>query len=331
MVEHHRPADHFKRTANNVRYALRGKRSDFLAKVMPSVFPRGRIVIPLDETKVELGRQLGAWLSTNKTILIFEPHSDDTALSMGDFFAQLSDETKNHTHHVTVFSQGRANGHPEGGQRVDSLSLTRKKEAIAAYTSLGIPQNNIAFLDQVDFAYRRIQHESLAARALRPTELLSTVLGYTEMYLPFISPRDRKLLRHLTDQLRTIILPHENPVCFVPRAEYARHVDHYIVRVALERAVRGLRPDKQDEIAIMYYDDHPYNLHTPLMIPPGTVVAQHQVNQQRKEALIEIFASQKTIVYSGAWPPDLPPEQFIVPHDVAQQMQSIVLKTSYPE
>ncbi len=322
MVERHRPADTIKRIANNTRYALRGKRSDFLARLLPSVFPRGSIDIPLDETKIEFGRQLRAWLAARKTILIFEPHSDDTALSMGDFFSQLSDAARQQTHHITVFSRGRTIAQPDGEQGLDALALQRKDEAIAAYTSLGIPRDHITFLDQVDFAYRRIQHASLAARALRPTEVLSTVLGYTEMYLPFVSPRDRKLLRAITEQLKKLILPHESPVCFVPRGEYARHIDHYLVRVALERAARALPSEQREKMVIIYYDDHPYNLHTPLMVPRGAFVAQHPVNRAFKEHLFTFFETQKYIPYSGEMPPDLPPEQFIVPHDAAQQIKA---------
>jgi len=279
------------------------------------------MIIPLDETKVEFGRQLCAWLSANKTILIFEPHSDDTALSMGDFFSQLSDEAKKHTHHVTIFSQGRVIEQSEGEQRVDALALKRKDEAVAAYTSLGIPKNNISFLDKVDFAYRRIQHESLAARALRPAELLSTALGYTEMYLPFISPRDRKLLREITEQLRTMVTAYKHPVCFVPIGEYARHIDHYLVRVALERAVHGLPPGKRKEIAIIHYDDHPYNMHTPMLVPPGAVVAQHPVDRAFKATVFDFFETQKNVPYPAGMPADLPPEQFIIPHQVAQQVK----------
>lgn len=322
MVGRHRPADTIKRMANNTRYALRGKRSDFLAKLLPSVFPRGDMVIPLDDTKIEFGRQLRAWLAANKTILIFEPHSDDTALSMGDFFSQLSDAARQQTHHVTVFSKGRTIAQPDGEPGLDALALQRKAEAVAAYTSLGIPTNQITFLDHVDFAYRRIQHASLAARALRPTELVSTVLGYTEMYLPVVSPRDRKLLRAMTEQFGTMIQAYANPVCFVPRGEYARHIDHYLVRVALERAVRALPPERREKVAILYYDDHPYNLHTPLMIPPGAVVAQHPVNRAFKASLFQLFESQKYIPYSGEMPSELSPEQFIVSHDAARQIEA---------
>ncbi|HEY7356190.1 MAG TPA: PIG-L family deacetylase [Ktedonobacterales bacterium] len=280
------------------------------------------MVIPLDETKIELGRQLRAWLAANKTILIFEPHSDDTALSMGDFFSQLSDAARQQTHHVTVFSKGRTIAQSEGEPGLDALALQRKAEAIAAYTSLGIPAANITFLDHVDFAYRRIQHTSLAARALRPTELVSTVLGYTEMYLPVVSPRDRKLLRSMTEQFGAMLQAYANPVCFVPRGEYARHIDHYLVRVALEQAVRALPPEQREKVAIIYYDDHPYNLHTPLMVPPGAVVAQHPVNRAFKASLFQLFETQQYIPYSGDMPPDLPPEQFIVPHEVARQINA---------
>jgi len=309
-----------KRTADNLKQGLRGKRDDFLAKLMPALAQRDRIAIPLDEQKIAFGRQLSSWLSTNKTILIFEPHSDDTALSMGDFFSQLGDEAKKQTHHVTIFSKGREIGHLEGFPSVEACYLKRKEEAETAYTSLGIPKNNISFLDKVDFIYRRFQHETFAARAARPTELLSVVLGRTEVFLPFIFPRDHKLLRDIAGQLRTMIVALDSPVCFVPIAGYGRHIDHYMVRVALEQAVKQLPPAQREKIAIIYYDDHPYNMYSPMKIPPGASVAQHSVNHQFKEDLFAIFESQKTVIFAQGMPTDLPPEQFITPHYVARQI-----------
>lgn len=320
MVERPYLAVQVKRTAGTIKQALRGKRNDVLEKLMPALSQRNKIAIPLDEDKIEFGRQLRAWLATNKTILIVEPHSDDTALSMGDFFSQLSDEARKHTHHVTVFSQGREIGHFEGFPSIAACYLQRKEEAETAYTSLGIPKNQIAFLDQVDFIFRRFQHESFAARAVRPTELLSLVLGRTEVFLPFVSPRDLKLLRQVAEQLSDMIAAYESPVCFVPLAGYGRHIDHYMVRVALERAVKKLPPPRQKGVSIIYYDDHPYNLYSPMKIPPGAAIAQHAVHQKRKVGVIDLFASQRTILYSGERPTDLPPEQFIVPRAVAQHI-----------
>lgn len=322
MVERYSLAVQVKRTAGNIRNGLRGKRNDVLETLMPALSQRNKIAIPLDEEKIAFGRQLRAWLATNKTILIVEPHSDDTALSMGDFFAQLSDEAKEHTHHVTIFSQGREIGHFEGFPSIAACYLQRKAEAETAYTSLGIPKNHIAFLDQVDFIFRRFQHESFAARALRPTELLSLVLGRTEVFLPFVSPRDRRLLRQVAEQLGAMIAAYESSVCFVPLAGYGRHIDHYLARAALERAVKKLPPAGQKKVSIIYYDDHPYNLYSPMKLPPGAVIAQYEVHQKRKAALIDLFASQRTILYSGEKPTDLPPEQFIVPHAVAQHIKA---------
>src|SRR5215472_14848603 len=94
MLEHRLSAGRLKRTASSTKHSLQGIRDSLLIKLMPALFKRNRIDIPIDENKIEFGKQLRLWLSANKTILIFEPHSDDTALSMGDFLSHLSDEAK---------------------------------------------------------------------------------------------------------------------------------------------------------------------------------------------------------------------------------------------
>jgi LmbE family N-acetylglucosaminyl deacetylase len=323
MIESHSsPVQVLKKTPGNLKQRLRSKRDDVLAKLMPALAQKDRIAIPLDEQKLAFGRQLSAWLAANKTILIFEPHSDDTALSMGAFFAQLSDAAKQQTQHVTVFTKGREIGHLEGFPSVEACYQKRKEEAETAYTSLGIPKNNITFLDKVDFIYRRFQHQSFAARAVRPIELLSVLLGRTEVFLPFISPRDSTLLRDIAEQMKSAITAFEHPVCFAPLAGYGRHIDHYIVRVALERAVQHLPPAKRAETAIIYYDDHPYNLYSPMKVPPGASIAQHPVNHQFKANLFAIFETQKTVIFADGMPPDLPPEQLIVPEHVARRISA---------
>ncbi|MBW2494943.1 MAG: PIG-L family deacetylase [Deltaproteobacteria bacterium] len=90
-------------------------------------------------------------------ILLTVPHMDDGVLACGGTIAQLSDPSRVH---VVYASDGRGSPEPvvPWQDRVtDDLFEVRRAEAIAAMSHLGVPKDQLHFLELPD---RRLRHHS---------------------------------------------------------------------------------------------------------------------------------------------------------------------------
>jgi LmbE family N-acetylglucosaminyl deacetylase len=80
-------------------------------------------------------------------ILITVPHMDDEALACGGTIARLTDKSRVHLVYVTDGTQAPEPVLPWLGTVSSDLGPARKRESVAAMSSLGVPESNLYFLD----------------------------------------------------------------------------------------------------------------------------------------------------------------------------------------
>jgi LmbE family N-acetylglucosaminyl deacetylase len=81
------------------------------------------------------------------TVLIVAPHMDDEVLACGGLIARLPDKQRIHILYATDGAKSPAPLLPWVDKASDDLRAVRKRESIAAVGLLGVPSDNLRFLD----------------------------------------------------------------------------------------------------------------------------------------------------------------------------------------
>jgi LmbE family N-acetylglucosaminyl deacetylase len=111
------------------------------------------------------------------TVLIAVPHMDDEVLACGGTIARLPDPTRVHLVYASDGSRSYLPVVPWADATSSELSAVRRVEARSALETLGVPPQNLHFLDLPDGALERHQRSlerSLGevVRKLRPDQVL---------------------------------------------------------------------------------------------------------------------------------------------------------------
>ena len=88
------------------------------------------------------------WIGSDERVAVFSPHDDDAVL--GAAYAILASQAYEAQVFVFIFCDGRA-GYSTVAER-ETIVERRKKETVAAYGKLGIPEENILRYDYPDFS-----------------------------------------------------------------------------------------------------------------------------------------------------------------------------------
>jgi LmbE family N-acetylglucosaminyl deacetylase len=112
------------------------------------------------------------------TVVIVVPHMDDEVLACGGTIARLPDKERIHVIYATDGSQSYVPVMPWRDSVSPDLSLVRMAEARAALQLLGVPENNLYFLDFPDGKLRNCDkefRESLTAlvKGIQPDHVLT--------------------------------------------------------------------------------------------------------------------------------------------------------------
>ncbi|MDO8583094.1 MAG: PIG-L family deacetylase [bacterium] len=176
-------------------------------------------------------------LFSYKTFLIFSPHLDDAALSMGSLLTDLARLNKD-IKIVSLFTSGSSlytsfNDRLLKQARVETAEeyfLARRDEDVKAIKEIG--NMSVLHLGLVDAAWR-------ANKDKKPF--------YPKKIIGNIHPEDDEVLSLIEQQINKLDYDRSTTAIFSPLAR-GRHVDHQIVR----NAVTKIFPQ------VIYYSDFPY-------------------------------------------------------------------------
>ena len=183
-----------------------------------------------------------------KRIIFLSPHLDDAVLSCGAYISMLVKESID-VHVYTVFSaipnsdslsQLAKAIHLEGGLERDAM-LKRREEDKVAMQFLGV---NFTYVDLLDCIYR--------------TDRAGQTKYQTKQDIFAVNPNlevDADTLDLLGTYLCRVLKEVQPSQVYVPLA-IGNHIDHILVRKALERSIAKSVSDHPPEI--IYYEDVPY-------------------------------------------------------------------------
>ncbi|MDY6804339.1 MAG: PIG-L family deacetylase [Cyanobacteriota bacterium] len=181
-------------------------------------------------------------------VIFLSPHLDDAALSCGAYISMLVEQSVD-VRVYTVFSgipktedlsQLAKAIHLEGGLESDAM-LRRREEDRVAMQYLGV---NFTYIDLLDCIYRT----GPAGRSRYQTKKdIFAVSPHLEV--------DADTLKDLVTYLCRMLKELQPSEVYVPLG-IGNHIDHILVREALERSIVELGSDNSSDI--IYYEDVPY-------------------------------------------------------------------------
>lgn len=181
-------------------------------------------------------------------VIFISPHLDDAALSCGAYISMLVERSID-VHVYTVFSgipkteelsQLAKAIHLEGGLETDAM-LRRREEDRVAMQYLGV---NFTYANFLDCIYRT----SPAGRSLYQTKK-DIFPVHPDLQV------DADTLEDLVTDLCRVLKELQPSEVYVPLG-IGHHIDHILVREALERSV--VQPGSENNTDIIYYEDVPY-------------------------------------------------------------------------
>lgn len=114
--------------------------------------------------RIEVGRRYGRIVNDviehfRGSILIVAPHMDDEVLACGGLIALLPDKHRIHVLYATDGTMSPAPVLPGSGVASSDLGELRRRESVAAMTVLGVPADNLSFLDLPEARLQRYTAE----------------------------------------------------------------------------------------------------------------------------------------------------------------------------
>lgn len=211
------------------------------------------------------------WQSDKECFVFVSPHDDDVALG-GGLFIQLAvrENIPVHVWVVTDGSMGYCSDQEKG-----NIAQIRKQEAIGSYTSLGVPEDNLVFLDFPD-----CQLENYVGRH-PSTDDSHSIAGYTGLQNAF------------TYYLRKV----RPTQCFVPTISDL-HPDHKVtneeLQISLFHAGGNIWPELGPALEKVPYV-HEMAVYCDFPLPPTLRVCTPVEYLEKKLDALAAFKSQKQI------------------------------------
>jgi LmbE family N-acetylglucosaminyl deacetylase len=206
-------------------------------------------------------------------VVITVPHMDDEVLACGRTIASLPDKERIHFIYATDGSKSPVPMYPWSGSNAPDLPSIRREEAKAALGVLGIPENNLHFLD---FPDSKLKHHG---------------------------PRLCERLAEFFERLK--------PSCVLAPFRYDRHPDHLALNRAATRVLQrnSFQVDLIEYFVYYRWALLPGRDIRQFIRPDNLIKVDIQEQALQKKQAIDCYKSQTTLFYAWQDRPILPPQR----------------------